>query len=129
MFTFVLFRLGNVKSDCPRIPVKKISIFFSLLLLLSANAWTQCITPTATIAVQPGSNPCNGQSFNLILSSTVTGIAPFDLTINSPAGTATYNDVSPGAVITSFTPPIEKLWPDAPAVIRQPTRMLPSRWA
>jgi hypothetical protein len=73
-----------------------------LLLLLSANAWTQCITPTATIAVQPGSNPCNGQSFNLILSSTVTGIAPFDLTINSPAGTATYNDVSPGAVITSL---------------------------
>ena len=96
---------------------KKILIFFSLILLLSANAWTQCTTPTATIAVQPGSNSCNGQSFNLILSNTVTGTAPFDLTISGSTGTATYNDIAPGAVITSFTPPIEKLWPAAPSVI------------
>jgi len=115
MFTSVPFRLPL--KEWPRFHEKKILLFLSLLLVLSANSWSQCTTPTATIAVQPGSNSCNGQSFNLILSHTVTGTAPFDLTINGSTGTTTYNDIAPGAVITSFTPSIEKLWPAAPAVI------------
>jgi hypothetical protein len=111
MLTAVPFRL--LLKCCSRLTEKRISFIFSLLLLLSANTWSQCTTPTATIAVQPGSNPCNGQPFNLILSNTATGISPFDLTINGN----TYSDIAPGAVVTTFTPPTEKLWPGAPGVI------------
>jgi len=96
---------------------KKILFFFVLLLAFSFKSIAQCTTPTATIAVQPGSATCNGQSFNLILSGSSAGLAPFDLTIAGPGGTATYNDIPVGGVITNFTPPIEKLWPAAPATL------------
>ena len=111
MFTAVPIRKTQICYS--RLVEKRILFVFSLSLLLSANTWSQCTTPTATIAVQPGSNPCNGQPFNLILSNTVTGVAPFDLTINGN----TYSDISPGAVITTFTPPTERLWPGAPGTI------------
>ncbi len=75
-----------------------------------------CTPPTATIATQVGANFCDGQSFDLILASTPapTGVAPFDLTIAGPNGTATYNDIPVGGVITSFTPASEKIWPADP---------------
>lgn len=111
MFIAVPFRL--LLHCCSRLNEKRIVFIFSLLYLLSANTWSQCTTPTATIAVQPGSNPCNGQPFNLILSNNATGVSPFDLTINA----ITYNDIAPGAVITTFKPPTEKLWPGSPGVI------------
>jgi hypothetical protein len=66
-----------------------------------------CTPPTATIS---NTSTCNGQPFNLVLQS-ATGTGPFDLVINGN----TYNNISPGAVITTFTPPTEKIWPNNPA--------------
>jgi hypothetical protein len=60
---------------------------------------------------------CSGQPFDLVLSNTSIGVAPFDLTITGPSGTTTYNDILPGDVIGNFTPPVEKIWPTAPAII------------
>ena len=76
-----------------------------------------CIAPVATISVQPGAATCNGQAFNLVLSGSTAGVAPFDLTITGPSGTATYNDIPVGGVISNFTPATEKLWPAAPAIL------------
>lgn len=76
-----------------------------------------CVTPTATIAIQAGAATCNGQSFNLVLSGSTAGVAPFDLTIAGPGGSQTYNDIPVGGVITNFTPVTEKLWPAAPATL------------
>jgi hypothetical protein len=100
-----------------RKPSKKILIFFFFSFLISLQTLAQCTTPAATIAVQPGAATCNGQSFDLILSNSTAGTAPFDLTITGPGGTATYNDIPVGGVVTSFAPPVEKLWPAAPSTL------------
>ena len=76
-----------------------------------------CSTPAVTMTTQGGVDICNGQPFNLVLSNTTTGVAPFDLTITSPSGTATYTDISPGGIIANFAPPVEKIWPAIPAAI------------
>jgi len=73
-----------------------------------------CTTPSVVIATQPGAGICDAKPFDIILSSAPTGVAPFDLTITSPAGTATYNDISVGGVITTFTPVTENIWPADP---------------
>ena len=72
-----------------------------------------CTPPTATISAAP---TCDANAFNLILAAAPapTGTSPFDLTITGPAGTATYNDIVAGGVITNFTPPTERIWPAAP---------------
>jgi hypothetical protein len=115
MLSTVLFRVLLTGSRIKT--ARKNLFFFTLLLILSAKVSAQCTTPTATIAVQPGSATCNGQSFNLILSGSTVGVSPFDLTIAGPGGTATYNDIAVGGIITNFAPPVEKLWPSAPNVI------------
>lgn len=76
-----------------------------------------CVPPAATIIAPAGSFTCNSQSFDLVLASSPapTGTAPFDLTITGPGGSATYNDIAVGGVITTFTPPVEKIWPGNPA--------------
>lgn len=66
-----------------------------------------CTPPTATIS---NTSTCNGQAFNLVLAST-TGTGPFDLVINGD----TYNNISQGGVITTFTPPTEKIWTTNPS--------------
>ena len=73
-----------------------------------------CTPPTASISATP---TCDAKAFKLTLSATPapTGTAPFDLTITSPSGTATYNNIPVGGTITSFTPPSARLWPAAPA--------------
>ncbi|MEP7375034.1 MAG: DUF4082 domain-containing protein [Chitinophagaceae bacterium] len=96
---------------------KKFFLFLATLVLLSGVAFSQCVPPTATVSVQPGAAICNGQAFNLVLSGSTVGTGPFDLTIAGPAGSATYNDIPVGGVITNFTPPTEKLWPAAPAIV------------
>jgi hypothetical protein len=96
---------------------KQLLFFLSLLLITSFKLSAQCVTPTATIAVQPGAATCNGQSFNLVLSGSSAGVAPFDLTISGPGGSATFNDVAVGGVISNFTAPIEKIWPAAPGTL------------
>lgn len=69
-----------------------------------------CTPPTATIRA---SSTCDAKAFNLVLATipAPTGTAPFDLTING----TTYNNISPGGTITSFTPPTTKIWPSAPS--------------
>lgn len=67
-----------------------------------------CTTPQATISAAP---TCDASAFNLVLTSSSAGTAPFDLTIAGPLGTATYNDIPVGGVITNFTPPTNRLWP------------------
>ena len=74
-----------------------------------------CTTPVATMIAQGAVGICNGQPFDLVLSNTTIGTAPFDLTITGPSGTATYTDITPGDVITNFAPPVEKIWPATPA--------------
>ncbi|MEP7375033.1 MAG: DUF4082 domain-containing protein [Chitinophagaceae bacterium] len=71
-----------------------------------------CSTPTSTISAVPS---CDAKAFNLILASSSAGVAPFDLTITSPTGTATYNNIAVGGVITNFAPPTARIWPAAPA--------------
>jgi hypothetical protein len=73
-----------------------------------------CTPPTATISAAP---TCDANAFNLILATAPapTGTAPFDLTITSPLGTATYNNISVGGIITNFAPPTARIWPAAPA--------------
>lgn len=63
-----------------------------------------CTTPLATISAPGGTTTCNSQTFNLILAS-ATGASPFDVTIDGPEGSATYNDITVGSPITSFVPP------------------------
>lgn len=106
----VLLKAGMLKTG------KKVFLFLTVLLLLSGVSYAQCTAPVATIGVQPGAATCNGQAFNLILSNSTAGTAPFDLTIAGPGGTSVYNDIPVGGVITNFIPPTEKLWPAAPAV-------------
>ena len=48
MFTAVPFRLSL--KCCTRLTEKRMQFVFSLLLLLSVKTWSQCTTPTATIA-------------------------------------------------------------------------------
>ena len=109
--TMPLLKAGMMKTE------KKLFLLLTMLVLLSGVSFAQCIPPAATISVQPGAATCNGQAFNLVLSNASAGTAPFDLTIAGPGGTATYNDIPVGGVITNFTPPTEKLWPAAPAVV------------
>ena len=66
-----------------------------------------CTAPTGTIT---NTSSCNGQAFSLVLSNGATGASPFDLVING----TTYNDIAPGGVITTITPPTEKIWPTNP---------------
>jgi len=73
-----------------------------------------CVTPEVTISAPGAAVTCDGQPFNLILATAPAGVAPFDLTITGPGGTATYNDIPVGGVITNFTPTTEKIWPAAP---------------
>jgi hypothetical protein len=107
----LLLKAGMMKTE------KKSFLFLAMLVLFSGVSFAQCIPPAATISVQPGAATCNGQAFNIVLSNSTAGTAPFDLTISGSAGTATYNDIPVGGVITNFTPPTEKLWPAAPAVV------------
>src|SRR4030095_91537 len=69
-----------------------------------------CTPPTASIRA---STTCDANTFNLVLAAipAPTGTAPFDLTING----TTYNNISAGGTITSFTPPSLKIWPATPA--------------
>jgi len=108
---------ATVPLCLPLKSTRRILLFFALMILLSASSLAQCITPIATINAQPGAAACNGQPFNLILSNSSAGTAPFDLTITSQAGTATYNDVQVGGVITNFIPPTENLWPALPTPV------------
>ena len=75
-----------------------------------------CTTPVITIGTQPGAGICDGQPFDLILASTPapTGTAPFNITIAGPGGTATYNNIPVGGIITNFTPSTENIWPAVP---------------
>lgn len=61
-----------------------------------------CTPPTATIT---NTLTCNGQAFDLRLSN-ATGVSPFDLTINGQS----YNDVTAGSTITTFTPPTNNIF-------------------
>ena len=69
-----------------------------------------CTPPEAVISAPGGTTTCNGQAFNLLLSSAPVGTGPFDLTITGPDGTATYNDIAVGSPITTFTPPSLSIW-------------------
>lgn len=109
--TMLQLKAGMLKTG------KKFFLLLTLLFLLTGVSFAQCIPPVATISVQPGAATCNGQAFNLILSNSTAGTAPFDLTIAGPGGTAIYNDIPLGGVITNFTAPTEKLWPTAPPVV------------
>jgi len=73
-----------------------------------------CVTPLVTISAPGAAVTCDGQPFNLILATAPAGVAPFDVTITGPNGTATYDDIAVGGVITNFTPATEKIWPAAP---------------
>jgi hypothetical protein len=66
---------------------------------------TTCTVPTATIS---NTLTCNGQQFSLNLAS-ATGVSPFDLVING----TTYDDVTVGSEITTFTPPTNSIWSGA----------------
>jgi hypothetical protein len=73
-----------------------------------------CTPPTATIAAAVS---CDAHPINLVLLATPapTGTEPFDLTITSALGTATYNNIHSGGIITSFTLSPGKVWPAVPA--------------
>jgi hypothetical protein len=68
------------------------------------------ITICAPTAVIAASSTCDGQSFNLTLSS-ATGASPYDLTING----VTYNDKTVAGTITSYTPTSQKIWNSDPS--------------
>lgn len=67
-----------------------------------------CTAPTAVLS---NTSTCNGQAFDLTLSS-ATGASPYDLVING----VTYNDKTVSSTITSFTPPTKKIWTTNPSV-------------
>ena len=69
-----------------------------------------CTAPLVTISAPGGTTTCNSQPFNLILASVTDGTGPFDLTIEGPDGTATYNNIAVGSPITTFTPPVQSVW-------------------
>lgn len=71
-----------------------------------------CTLPQAVISTPGAFTTCSGQSFNLTLASAPAGTGPFDLTIAGPNGTATYDNIPVGGVITTFVPSTQKLWPD-----------------
>jgi hypothetical protein len=111
----------NLRTDAPSNETKATSNGSSVLAnVINSNININaagCVAPVATISVQAGAATCNGQAFNLVLSGSTAGVAPFDLTISGPSGAATYNDIPVGGVITNFTPATEKLWPAAPAIL------------
>ncbi len=76
-----------------------------------------CVIPSVTMSAPAGVTTCNSQPFNLVLSAAPAGQEPFDLTITGPGGTATYDDIPVGGVITNFTPTVEKIWPNTPAPV------------
>jgi hypothetical protein len=67
---------------------------------------TICV-PTAVIAA---TSTCDGQSFNLTLSS-ATGASPYDLTING----VTYNNKTVSSTITTYNPTSQKIWNSDPS--------------
>ncbi len=74
-----------------------------------------CTTPTGTINVQAGPATCDANAFNLVLATAANGTGPFDVNITSPSGTATYNDIAVGGIITNFAPPSTRVWQAIPA--------------
>lgn len=89
---------------------------------ITINA-ASCVPPSVTVTAPGGLLTCDGQTFNLVLSATPApvGTAPFDITLSGPDGIVTYDDIPVGGIITSFVPPVEKIWPGNPAPLPSTT--------
>ena len=70
---------------------------------------TPCPLPNATIS---NTSTCNGQSFDLVLSSAV-GVGPFDVMVNG----TTYTGIPVGGTITGFNPKSENIWNENPSPV------------
>jgi len=104
----------SFNSSIPRVTAARETTTFDALASANPGVITVnsagCTTPLATISAPGGTITCNSQSFNLVLASASNGTGPFDLTIEGPDGTATYNDIAVGSPITTFTPPTHSIW-------------------
>lgn len=108
---------GTTSISFNTVPVRQTLAVENALPILSGttpgtitiNA-VNCTTPLATISAPGGTITCNSQSFNLVLASATNGTEPFDVTIEGPDGTETYNDINIGSPITTFTPPTVSIW-------------------
>ena len=97
----------TLRRDAPADETKGKSNGSSVLANV-VNSYDHILTPLVVLLqLQPcrssrATATCNGQSFNLVLSGSTTGVAPFDLTIAGPSGTATYNDIPVGGCYYQF---------------------------
>ncbi len=76
----------------------------------TAALQTLTVTSTQPSAVLSNTTTCNGQNFNVTLSS-ATGASPFDLVING----TTYNDKTVSSTIIT-APTVQKIWTTNPSV-------------